>query len=208
MTPDRHNYREVVEGRILNEPRFPHGTVPLPLIERLKPGEQLIWHGKPLTRLRISFPGLLTGLAAGFIFVPVGIGLISNYFKFFTEYPEGIRLLLVLFGVISIIFGLFGAFYPLFDIYMRSHSFYGITDKRIIIVNKQPLGINIIFDLTRICRVEITKEKADGSGTIEFLINGWYRSNLDNSENPGFDFIGNVREVYNLLLQARKEHTM
>lgn len=124
--------------------------------------------------------------------------------------PVAIKILFPLFGIPFVLVGLyliFGRF--IVDARMRAKTYYGLTNRRVIIVsgllNRQVQSL----DLKGLNEITLS-EKNDMSGTIMFGTNPFgimlmgptwpgTRSRLA----PSFDLIANVRDVYNLIRDAQ-----
>ena len=194
----------------------------------LDPGERLLWSGQP--RRGIVFRG------TDVFMIP--FSLLWGGFAIFWEaavlwgghHGQGkVPFFFALWGVPFILIGLyliFGRF--LVDAAQRENTYYGLTDRRAIIVfglfGSQPRGLAILIymlagvawrrtkaiDLRTLTDIEMT-ESSDGSGTINLgprPANYWWHT----GEMPGlghklmypnFEFIPNVKQVFNQLRAAR-----
>jgi hypothetical protein len=166
----------------------------------LKPGERLLWHGQPQDKfdLRgVPFIALLMSWVGGVLFGGIGVALL--YACLFTApwRVEAWSVVLLLFGIVFLITGVYILLGPWLQRLVRRSTFYAVTDRRVIIINKRPWHRVVTLDLDRLASVEVLLEAADGSGDIEL--------HFDWGTTAGFEFISNVREVAALMLMARTE---
>ena len=173
---------------------------------QLSAGERLLWSGQP--RRGIVFRGHdiflipFSIMWGGFAIFWESSAMQSNAPFFFKLW--GIPF--VLMGL-YIIFGRFIA-----DSHNRNHTFYGVTDERIIIVSglfsRQTKSLN----LRTLTDVSMT-ERSDGSGTITFGAVHPMGSFFPASSWPGagryappsFDLIDSAKEVYGIIRSAQTE---
>lgn len=164
----------------------------------LKPDEKLLWSGRPKAGivfrrsdiLLIPFSLLWTGLA---IFIVWHI-----------EYAGA--LIFVAIGVYLI----FGRFWV--DSKIRWKTYYGLTERRIIIVSGLFSRTVDNYPLINLPKMTVS-EKPDGSGTIIIGLNrfkytwpsGLYWPFTRNHVQPSLEFIPNVNSVYNEILSAQEE---
>ena len=166
--------------------------------------ENLIWTGKPKT-------GIIFRTADIYL---IPFSLIWFGFAIFWEYNvvrAGFTPF-ALFGLPFIAVGLYisiGRFY--IDAWRRKRTIYGITDNRVII--KSGLFVKEIKSLNIRTMSDLSfKEKKDGSGTINFgpidfrysFFNGiGYWPGI--KPTPSFEFIDEVRTVYNILIDQQRK---
>lgn len=170
----------------------------------LLPDEKLLWTGTP---------------KKGILFRPSDVFMIPfsilwGGFAIFWEssvITSDVPFFLALWGIPFVAAGLYitvGRFF--YDKYNRDKTVYGVTDKRVIIKsgvfkkNFESFNIKNLFNLS-------IDEKSDGSGTIKLnsgnatgfpqgiSISGWPGS----KQVPAFEFIPEVRSVYNLILKQQ-----
>ncbi|MCD8741875.1 PH domain-containing protein [Mucilaginibacter roseus] len=97
-----------------------------------------------------------------------------------------------------------------YDSYKRGKTLYAVTDKRIIIKKGGIKGQTVTLNIKSLQDISIN-EKPDGSGTITFNNNNSFPSFLGQSSWPGvkrtqapaFEFINDVRTVYNLVIKQQ-----
>lgn len=178
-------------------------------VEReLRPDERLLWKGRP--RGGIMFRG------SDVFLIP--FSLLWGGFVIFWEFTALFMMpknnpagwLFPLFGVPFVLAGLyivFGRF--LVDAKIRETTEYAITNRRALIVSG--LFSRKIKSIELKSAPEITLvERADRSGSITFgatpYYGWWMQSNLwfpGISTQPAFDMIDNVRNVYEIIEQAK-----
>lgn len=177
------------------------------IIQReLDSGERLLWAGVP--RQGIVFRG------SDLFMIP--FSLLWGGFAIFWEIVA-LSLPKEDAGVVAYVFPLFGLPFVIVGLYMifgrffydsnkRAKIFYGLTDKRVIIVSglfsKRVRSLN----LSTLSDVSLT-EKSDFSGTITFgqesqaanIFGGSSFPGMGGNNVPKFEFIENAKEVYNQL---------
>lgn len=196
------------------------------ITQRLDAGEKLIWSGQPRRGfllhksdiILIPFSLMFGGFA---IFWEFGVLSIPNN-------ERATRLLFALFGVPFVLIGLYamvGRF--IVDAVQRENTFYGITDRRILIVtgtpyrlpfsySRNPLVLRIGLFGTRVRSLELRNagiismlENSDGSGSITFGPEDPYRSittfplpGFNRRLSPCFDALDDVKLVYDKVRQS------
>ena len=174
------------------------------LSAELLAGERLLWHGQPERGLRFSTADALA----------MPFSLMWAAFAFFWELTairQGAPLFFVLWGLPFVICGLYligGRF--VWDAYRRARTFYGVTDSRILIVNRGFGGAVKSVSLAAIGELVMNRTD-DGSGTLRFGrgpvgAGPWF-------EGPGwpgmyttapaFERIEGVREVHALIRRTQ-----
>ena len=174
---------------------------------QLESGEQLIWHGQPRQ-------GLLLRPSDAFM---IPFSLLWGGFAIFWEMTVILSRAPVffwLFGVPFVLIGLhliFGRFFT--DARSRAHTFYGVTNDRIIITSGkrgtriQSLSLSTLGDIT-------LDERADGSGTITFAaanplgrwgnFGAWPGVGTGRQTPPSFEMIPQARKVYEMIRGAQR----
>ncbi len=173
--------------------------------EELTSGERLIWTGRPKQGVIFRSHDLF--------FIP--FSLLWCGFAIFWE-TMAILMNVNDIGIIGIIFPIFGLPFVLVGLYLvfgrffydakkRRNTFYGLTDKRIIIITDVFCKIIKTIELKTLTEISI-KAKKDGSGTICFgnidLLYSMFlmsRFPAPDTSTPRLDMIENVREVYNMI---------
>jgi hypothetical protein len=122
-------------------------------------------------------------------------------------------------GPVSIIFPLFGLPFVLIGLYImvgrffydakkRSKTFYGLTNKRVIILSNLFGKTLNSLNLKNIDEISIV-EKANGSGTIILGKDNAVRSKFPSRGNtvsaPELEMIDNAKQVYNLIRQQQTQ---
>jgi hypothetical protein len=177
-----------------------------PLESYLDPGETLIWSGQPKQGLRLQ---------AGDIFM-IPFSLIWGGFAFFWEslalgiyHPAhghtNATPFMALFGLPFCVIGIYviiGRFFA--DALTRRKTWYGITDRRLIILRRS-LGTALTsLDLANLSGLNLVERK-DNSGDIRFgvisdlAMYGSRRIPLV----PGFYLLPQARTVYNLIRELQ-----
>ncbi|HEY0098484.1 MAG TPA: PH domain-containing protein [Pyrinomonadaceae bacterium] len=173
---------------------------------QLESGEQLIWSGQPRQ-------GLLLRPSDAFM---IPFSLLWGGFAIFWEVSailSGAPIFFWLFGVPFVLIGLhliFGRFFT--DARTRTHTFYGLTNDRIIITSGkhgkrvQSLSLSTLSDIS-------LDERGDGSGTITFApaspFGRW--SNFGalpgatrGQTPPSLEMIPQARKVYEMIRGAQR----
>jgi hypothetical protein len=174
---------------------------------QLESGEQLIWHGQPRQ-------GLLLRPSDAFM---IPFSLLWGGFAIFWETTVILSRAPVffwLFGVPFVLIGLhliFGRFFT--DSRARAHTFYGVTNDRIIITSGkhgkriQSLSLSTLGDIT-------LDERADGSGTITFAaanplgrfgnFGAMPGGGTGRQTTPSFEMIPQAKKVYEMIRGAQR----
>lgn len=190
-----------------------------PLDRYLDPGEKLVWSGRPKQGLRLQ---------AGDVFV-IPFSLMWGGFAFFWEASVlgltpltihthvamhgGAPLLMAIWGIPFCLVGLymiFGRFF--FDAYARCKTWYGVTDRRAIVL-KSAFSTNITsFDYNNLTNLNLVERK-DNSGDILFGFPGPW-GNIGGSDwpssrraprTPGFYLLPQARTTYNLIRELQQK---
>jgi hypothetical protein len=173
----------------------------------LSSGERLLWSGRPRQGMFLR--------PADAIAIP--FSLLWGGFAIFWEssvWLTGAPFFFKLWGIPFVVVGLymiFGRF--MVDASLRSRTYYGVTDQRILIISG--FRSRQVKSLSLRGTVDISlSEKSDGSGTITFGSNvGLAGFNAFNSAWPGasnrmaptFELTGNARSVYELIRKAQHD---
>jgi len=196
---------------MINQHQTPHTPLDFDieseLRDTLSKDEKLLWAGRPETGLKLR-PS--DAVLIPFSLMWCGFAIFWESTVFFTDAPFFFKL----WGIPFVLVGLYitvGRF--IIDILQRKNTIYGITNDRVIIrsgiFSKQTKSLNIrtISDIT-------FKEKSDGSGTISLGPTGLGQSMLFAGNNwstwsrakstPSLEFIGQVRKVYNILIERQR----
>lgn len=192
-----------------------HESPYTPLIDRLEPGESLLWSGRPNGRVYM-FRG-------GWFLIPFAI----MWFALAIIWESSV----ILSGA-PILFWLWGVPFLLIGFYMTvgrywmaareaARTFYGVTNRRILIesgvFNRQFVSI----DLFTLPYLQLT-EQGNGRGTVSFapggllptvaggawfggLIMGGIWTSRGNTQPPAFIAIDRAAEVYRIIETARRE---
>ena len=188
-----------------------------PIQSLLDPGEKLLWSGQPKQGVRLQ---------AGDIFM-IPFSLMWGGFAIFWEASvlgltgltarqhlanKGVPLFMALWGIPFVVVGLymiFGRFF--YDAALRKKTWYGVTDRRLIIA-KSLFNRNVSsFDYGTLTNLNLV-ERGDQSGDILFgmpsLLQGfanssWPRSNR-NAVIPGFYLLPDARQVFNRVQAAQQ----
>ena len=171
---------------------------------QLARNEKLLWSGQPRGGVRLR--------ASDALFIP--FSLMWGGFAFFWEATvlrQGAPGFMALWGIPFVLVGIhviLGRFFV--DAWMRSRTYYALTDQRAIIISGlfsqqvKSLPLRTMSDIT-------LKERADGSGSIVlgpssgpyswFAGSGW--PGTGRYQPPTFEMIENVRNVHTILRDAQ-----
>ncbi len=171
------------------------------LLDRLLPGEHVLWSGRPRQGLMLCSQDLMlvpfSLIWGGFVlFVSIGaiqdarnVGLVQFLLAF-----------LLVFGV-YLIFGRF-----LVDAWMRSHLYYAVTDRRVLILRAGPLGKFTSMPIAQLPPIDLTEGRG-GRGTIYFGPRyPWVRQGFimpASTAIPQFVGIDSARSVYDTIQQQQ-----
>lgn len=173
------------------------------LAGRLLPGERLLWTGRP--RQGLMFVG---GDVFVTLFFLVWAGIPA--FGFASEVLSG-DFVVSLFTIPFIVIGLYMLFLRFFyDAWVRSHTFYAVTDRRLLIWREGPFGNFRSYDRGSLTDMEL--QESGTRGTIRF---GGALAGRQSQMNPvpAFDprpqFLGieNPRAVFDLIQRSRPSTT-
>lgn len=175
---------------------------------QLAPEEHLFWIGQPRPGIRLEPSDLLM----------VPFSFLWGGFAIFWEISvilAGAPLFFALFGIPFVVVGLYlivGRFFV--DAWQRAHTYYSITDRRILIVCNFLQQSLQSLNLANLTDVSLTERK-DGSGTITFgsgtslfrpfffSHSQWFGSSRQFFTLPSFRGIENVRGVYEIILKLQ-----
>lgn len=161
--------------------------------------EHLLWSGMPRQGLVLRPSDILL----------VPFSLMWGGFAIFWEFSvvqHGAPLFFMIWGVPFVIMGLYmivGRFFA--DSIRRRRTYYGLTDQRILILTTL-IGHEVkSISLHTLSNITLT-ERRDGSGSIMFgptpdHSTRWSRTGK--APGPAFEFIDNVRKVYDLIKAAQ-----
>jgi len=180
--------------------------------EILDPGERVLWAGQP--RQGIYFR------ASDFYLIPFSI--MWGGFAIFWEYSVltnfghgrvgrgGAPIIFPLWGIPFVLIGLYmmvGRFF--FDAWQRRRIWYGVTDRRALIV-RTSLGRKFTsFDLRTIGEVSF-QQHSDGTGTLTFgpavsvFMQRNRSMNLQGAANNAFDHTPDAAEAYRVVRQVQQ----
>ena len=174
------------------------------LQEHLDSNEKLIWTGRPKKGITFRLEDLFL---IPFSLLWCGFAI----FWFIGAWTSGAPFLFAMFGIPFVIIGLifvFGRF--IIDAKQREHTFYGLTNDRIIIksgIFKQSVRS---FNIKTMSDIECS-EKKDKSGTIAIgPKNPWMFMGAGMSWWPGIkaapslELIQDVRKVYNQIIKLQQ----
>ncbi len=188
------------------------------LQEYLNSGESLEWSGQPKRGFRlqpkdaflIPFSIFWCGFAVFWELMALGIFFRTG--RAGVSPPSIIAIIFPLFGIPFVLIGLyllFGRF--VFDAMRRKKTYYGVTDKRILIIEGLRSQKVKSFAIESLTNITMTK-KGDGTGTITFsdpqayanYPNGTNRSRYGWTAHASLELIENVTDVYRLITHAQK----
>lgn len=181
------------------------GSAELEISRHLESEELLIWSGRPKQGI------ILRGSDA--FMIPFSI-FWSGFAVFWVAgvFTQGASLFWVLFGGLFVLIGLHfmvGRFF--LDSRVRANTFYGLTNRRVIILSGilsrsiTSLPLRTLHDLS-------LRERADGRGTILFGRShphvGWYAGmqwpGMSAYETQSFELIEHSKRVHDQILDAQR----
>ena len=179
----------------------------------LDAGERLIWSGQPRRGvcLRASDVVFIPVSLLGLVFAIVWTDMVMKAIN--KSGGGGVTILFALFGVpivataFYLVIGRFAA-----DAMSRAHTFYGVTNERIIIVSGVLYRKTVSLDLRLLNEISMT-EKSNGSGTISFGRSNPFNQLFGQASWPGirryappaFDLIDNAKKVYEVIRQVQQQ---
>ena len=177
----------------------------------LDPGEKVLWAGQPRQGLFLRASDAIT----------IPFSLLWGGFAIFWETmalktlhhgkntPLFVQIIFPLWGVPFVLVGLymiFGRF--VVDARRRRRTWYGITDRRALIIRTGPRRKVTSFDLRNISEVNF-QEHGDGTGTLTFgpvLVVSRNRSlNAAGPQSNAFDHTPDAAEAYRTVRQVQQE---
>jgi len=171
----------------------------------LIPGERLLWAGRPKQGLLLrGEDAFLIPLALLWTFI-----MLPNLLASETVRIDPFSLLFLIIGLYLLI----GRF--LVDAWLRSRTYYAVTDRQAIIVSQWPLPGMRSVSLRTLSDLKLTMRRG-GRGTIElgrprkssiFGPRGSRALAYPGTNDylpPAFESISNAREVYDLIVQAQQ----
>lgn len=172
------------------------------IAQHLDRDERLLWSGVPGGGLRLRKSDLLT----------IPFSIMWGGFAIFWEYSamEHGPLFFRLWGIPFVAVGVYmmvGRFY--WDAYVRDHTVYAVTDKRVIIVSGTWTRSTTSIALPGLRFITLVT-RDDGSGDVVFapsaaaLPEGFNRRNYQ-PQPAKLEFLPNAREVYDIIRAAQRE---
>lgn len=177
-----------------------------PIQSQLRPGEKLLWAGRPGAGIRLR--------PMDWFFLP--FSLLWLGFALFWEgssIAAGAPVFFLLFGLFLVVIGFFIAFGRfLLDARIRQLQTYAVTSDRLIVASLFPRHSVQSFDLRNLPALTLTK-RSGGEGTISFgqpSSFGWSTTNTWGPWLPAylgasFEFIPDAARIYDLALDAQKK---
>jgi hypothetical protein len=171
------------------------------VLRELDPGEKLLWTGMPQKGILFRW--------YDYIFIPAGIctaifAIVNEAFLIWKGAPA----VMIIVGLPFVLIGLtvlFGRF--IINAKIREKTFYGVTDKRVIIISGFFNKMIKSADFTQVRNLSLVEGK-NRKGTISFgAYEPYFASkNLISglAEEPQFEMIENARDVYDIIVRARK----
>lgn len=176
-----------------------------PIRTHLGVNEKLLWVGQPKQGLVFR--------KIDWIYLPASILACWAYFTFFwqglyqPDSPLPFKIFTLLFTAL-LLFQWFGRF--LFDAWVRKGTYYGITNERIVIVERDFFGEDIsTLNLNMPYQITLSLKK-DGKGTIVFSYpnaekkSGFFSKKTDESFLV-LELIPDAQRVYDLIRNAQKQ---
>lgn len=175
------------------------------ITKELRPGERLIWCGKPNAGLAFR--------PIDAFFIPFSlvwaIGATSFFFSKKGSAPFPFNLIEVFF-LLAAFYIVIGRF--IIDIVRRTKTWYGLTEERIIIISGVFSTTVNSFQLKSLQDISL-KLKSDGSGTITLgprdIRQSWLTAiqihGMQGAEDRTLEFIPNARQVYEQILSKQSK---
>jgi hypothetical protein len=169
----------------------------------LATGEELLWGGIPRPGFRFRARDVVGSVfSVGVLVVELYIGghIVA------AGAPVSIDLIVVGMWAVGIYFAV-GRFFV--ERRQRAHWWFGVTDRRVILLTEWPRRRVLALDLLAIGDVRLLEERDDGSGSVRF------EAAVPQPESPGargitrrlssltFDLIDGARTVYDIAEKAR-----
>lgn len=174
------------------------GTVYVRVHGQLDPGERLLWCGRPR-----GASGRTIGMLIPILFMVIWTGIALG--AALDNRAEGqpvadvlVPLLMGLGGLVALVYLVIWMIFG--DVWTRRRVAYGLTDRRVIIIDGRTvrsLPLHTLVDIT-------LQERADRSGTIRCFVRGTTNKRGVPVSRPLFRRIVDARYVYALLLDARE----
>ena len=168
----------------------------------LKPGEKLLWSGAPKQ-------GLILRSKDRF-WIPFSVVWCSGTILWeVVLVTTGVHWLFGLFGVPFVAIGFYflvGRFF--LDAKKRKNTFYGLTDRRVVIISKGSTTKRSSIPLAALQNVSLTEFGSEG--TVAFGRSDPFSLQLEGIQWPGynplpsFQLIQDANHVYNQVLEARE----
>jgi hypothetical protein len=189
-----------------------------PMQSFLDPGERLLWSGQPKQGVRFQSTDILmipfSLMWGGFAIFWQASVLGLTGFSHRTPHPgnnAGTPLFMVIWGIPFVAVGLyiiFGRFF--YDAAVRKRTWYGITDRRLIVLKSLFTSKVTSFDFGTLTNLNLV-ERADHSGDVLFgspsPFSGFSNSSWPGSGRyavPGFYLLPEARMVYNQVRDAQQ----
>ena len=174
--------------------------------KELDPGERLIWYGKPADGIRFR--------SSEIFLVPFSV--MWGGFAIFWEYSVlssgHAPIFFVLWGIPFVCMGLYlivGRF--IYDAYSRTHTFYGVTNERVIIISDGLSRKVKTLDLKNLSEISYV-DQSSGWGTISFGAAlspfGFFGSTnwpgTSRHSPPQFEMIENAKKVFEIICATQR----
>jgi hypothetical protein len=193
-----------------------------PLDRYLDPGEKLLWSGQPKQGLRlqasdaVAIPFSIFWCAFVFLWEAMALGIPTGFGHHGSQVPRGASIVawfFPLWGVPFILVGLymlFGRFF--FDAARRKRTWYGITDRRLIVYQVMVSSNVTSFDFATLTNLQLVERK-DNSGDVLFGLPGPMAAfgNAGSPQSrrynltPGFYLLPGARQVYNRIREIQQK---
>lgn len=174
------------------------------LQNELLEGEKLLWSGQAGKGIRFVLRDI--------VFIPFSMlwfgGALTWELIVLIGAPFLFKIIFSLIGVPFVCFGFYlsaGRF--LYDMKRRANTFYGVTEKRVIIKLCTYKTAVEIFNINELSCMVIN-ERSDGSGTIKLYSDllkyaAWKPGYVSRKTVWAIEYVGDVRTIYNLILQQQ-----
>ena len=163
-------------------------------------GEKLLWAGRPEQGLRLRLSDLYL-IPFGLFWCVLGVAFLWGAFEVGSGYALWFGLP---FGLLSLVIGVFiviGRYF--YDAWVRARTVYGLTDRRLVIVSKNPSPTLDLPHLRDITDVSLRKGRG-GEGTIQLGTDTVIHSgDRDYKLTYSLDLIPDAAQVYRLIEHAK-----
>lgn len=176
------------------------------LHKQMGQSETLLWAGRPRQGIMLK----------GSDVVMLPFSLLWGGFAIFWVYSahsQGAPLFFLLFGGVFVLIGLYmivGRF--VYDSWVRSGTYYGLSNQRVLILKTVPTTRTRSLNLKGLAEISLM-ETADGRGTVSFGSTNPFHAMMGmqwpgmGEPTPAFEGIENARDVHDQITSAQRDAT-